>query len=157
MSHQQSLFELEAPAWEIDAATEQLVATVVFTGRIDRTFDYAVPDGLREQLEPGRRVRVPFGPANRIMVGYCVALETRAGVTRQLKPLREVVDDRALVSPTMLRLTRWMADYYLCTWAQALEAVLPAGVRSRSGTRRITLLSLAADVKERLPGAKLSK
>jgi len=157
MSHQQSLFELEAPAWEIDAAAEQLVATVVFTGRVDRTFDYAVPDRLREQLEPGRRVRVPFGPANRMTVGYCVALGTRAGITRRLKSLAEVVDDRALVSPTMLRLTRWMAEYYLCTWAQALEAVLPAGVRSRSGTRRITLLSLAADAKEKMPGGKLSK
>ena len=76
MSQQQSLFGLEAPAWEIDAASEQLVATVVFTGRVDRTFDYAVPDRLRDQLEPGRRVRVPFGPANRMAVGYCVAVET---------------------------------------------------------------------------------
>jgi primosomal protein N' (replication factor Y) len=157
MSQQQSLFELKAPAWEIDAAAEQLVATVVFMGRADRTFDYAVPDRLREQLEPGRRVRVPFGPANRMVVGYCVALETRGGVTRRLKPVAEVIDERALVSPTMLRLTRWMAEYFLCTWAQALEAVLPAGVRSRSGTRKVTLLSLATDAKEKLPGAKLSK
>jgi len=157
MSEQQSLFELEAPGWEIDAAAEQLVATVVFAGRVDRTFDYAVPDHLREELQPGRRVRVPFGPANRMTVGYCVALETRAGITRRLKPLAEVIDERPLLSATMLRLTRWMADYYLCPWAQALEAVLPAGVRSRSGTRRITLLSLADNAKEKLPDAKLSK
>src|SRR4029077_11223556 len=73
------------------------------------------------------------------------------------KGLQEGGGDRTLVSPTMLRLTRWMAEYYLCTWAQALEAVLPAGVRSRSGTRRITLLSLAADAKEKMPWGKLSK
>ena len=57
----------------------------------------------------------------------------------------------------MLRLTQWMADYYLCSWAAALEAVLPAGVRSQAGTRRVTLLSLAADAKEKIAQATLSK
>jgi len=150
MSHQQPLFELEPAPWEMDAAQEQLVATVIFSGGVDNTFDYSVPDGLRGQLEVGRRVRVPFGRSNRIVTGYCVRLETRRDMTRRLKPLAEVVDQRTLLSGTMLRLTQWMAEYYLCSWAEALEAVLPAGVRSQAGTRRITLLSLAPDAKEKL-------
>ena len=36
----------------------------------------------------------------------------------------------------MLRLTRWMADYYLCPWGQVLEAVVPAGVRHDAGDAR---------------------
>ena len=35
----------------------------------------------------------------------------------------------------MLRLAAWMVDYYLCTWAQVLEALVPAGVRFQAGTR----------------------
>jgi len=34
-----------------------------------------------------------------------------------------------------MKLTRWMADYYLCGWGQVLHAVVPAGVRDRAGTR----------------------
>ena len=49
----------------------------------------------------------------------------------------------------MLRLTRWMADYYLCPWGQVLEAVVPAGVRHQAGTRDVTLLSRAAGRRRR--------
>ena len=51
-----------------------------------------------------------------------------------------VLDAQALLSPSMLRVTRWMADYYLCPWGQVLEAVVPAGVRQKAGTRDVTLL-----------------
>ena len=34
-----------------------------------------------------------------------------------------------------MRLTRWMADYYLCGWGQVLNAVVPAGARDKAGTR----------------------
>lgn len=154
---QQQLFELDPTPWELDAAQTQLVATVVFPTGPEKPFDYSVPDQLRDQAEAGRRVRAPFGRGDRIVEGYCVKLETKTNVSRRLKALSSVVDERTLLSPTMLRLTEWIADYYLCSLGQALEGVLPAGVRSLAGTRRITLLSLAADAKERLPEANLAK
>ena len=43
----------------------------------------------------------------------------------------------------MLRLCRWIADYYLCEWGQAIEAVVPAAVREKAGTREVTLLERA--------------
>ena len=57
MSRQQPLFETEPAPWELDQASEQLVATVVFPGGPQTVFHYRVPDGLRDQMEPGRRVR----------------------------------------------------------------------------------------------------
>ena len=45
----------------------------------------------------------------------------------------------------MLRLTEWMADYYLCPWGQVLDAVVPAGVRWQAGTRDKLFVWLAAD------------
>ncbi len=157
MSQQQQLFETQPAPWELDAAHEQLVATVVFPQGPEQPFHYRVPDGLRARLEPGRRVRAPFGRGNRIEEGYCVELATRADSPRRLKPLAAVVDERTLLSPVMLRLAEWMADYYLCNLGQALEAILPAGVRSSAGTRRITLLSLAPDANQRIADTKLSK
>jgi primosomal protein N' (replication factor Y) len=43
----------------------------------------------------------------------------------------------------MLRLTRWLVDYYLCPWGKVLEAVVPAAVRGQAGTRRVQYVSLA--------------
>lgn len=157
MPQQQSLFDTDPAPWELDAAHEQLVATIVFPTGPEKTYDYGIPDELRDRVAAGQRVRVPFGRGDRLVEGYCIRLESRNDVTRKLKPIREIIDERTLLSPAMLRLTHWMADYYLCNLGQALEAVLPAGVRSLAGTRRITLLTLAPDAKYKLPEAKLSK
>jgi len=40
----------------------------------------------------------------------------------------------------LLRLTRWMADYYLCGWGQVLQAVVPAGAREQSGIRETVMV-----------------
>ena len=91
------------------------------------------------RCEPGCRSDSACGPrlagtstARRLLR----AAGNAAGRQRRLKPLEAVVDDQPLVGPAMLRLTEWMADYYLCGWGQVLEAVVPAGVRGRAGTRR---------------------
>ena len=152
---QRNLFEAEPDPWQEDDQAEQLVASVVFTTGPAQEFDYFVPDALREQVEPGRRVRVPLGRGNRLVLGYCVRVENRPLGPRRLKPVEEVVDRRSLLSPAMLRLTRWIADHYLCDWAQVLETVLPAGVRSQAGTRLTTLLTPAADAQERMASEKL--
>src|SRR5687767_7359410 len=148
MSHQQSLFETEPSPWELDDAAEQLVATVVIAGGPTGEFDYLVPPGLtppdhpERRIEPGRRVRVPLGRGNRSVVAYCVAVSTRPAGGRKLKSVASVLDRQPILSPPLLRLTRWMADYYLCSWGQVLEAVVPAGVRFQAGTREVTLLTL---------------
>ena len=56
----------------------------------------------------------------------------------------------------MLRLARWMADYYLCPLGTALEAIVPAGVRHDVGSREVTLLAAALDAAERAAKLKLS-
>ena len=143
MSDQQrSLFETEPEPWDADDQAEQLVAGIVLATGPAQEFDYLVPDALRNQVEPGRRVLAPLGKGNRQVQGYCVRVESRLAGPRPLKSLSEVVDRRSLLSPAMLRLTRWIADYYLCPWGQVLETVLPAGVRGQAGTRMATLLTL---------------
>ena len=48
--------------------------------------------------------------------------------------------------PDMLALTRWIADYYACSWGQALDAVVPAGVKKHAGTRIATFLMVPEEV-----------
>ena len=95
-------------------------------------------------------MRVPFGRGNRSVVGYCVAVGTKPTGGRKLKSVAGVLDRQALISPSMLRLARWMADYYLCPLGQALEAIVPAGVRHDVGTRDVTFLAAAPDAAERI-------
>ena len=116
-----------------------------------------MPQPLADQVEPGRRVRVPLGRANRQVVGYCVRLATKPTTGRPLKALAAVVDRRSLLSGSMLRLTEWIAEHYLCDLGQVLEAVVPAGVRAQAGTRLTTLLSVDPQAAEQLDRLELSK
>lgn len=159
---QHSLFDAEPPEWELDAGATQLAATVVIPSGPPGEFDYAVPDTMADErrpeslVEPGRRVRAPLGRGNRPVVGYCVAVGAKpAAPTRPLKALRGVIDAESLVSPAMLRLTRWMADHYLTPWGQVLEGVVPSGVKGRAGTRDVMLLSVPTAVAAKLTTLEL--
>ncbi|TWT43379.1 replication restart helicase PriA [Botrimarina hoheduenensis] len=154
---QQSLFDAEPPDWEIDSQQRRLVATIVLPGGVPGEFDYTVPAQFVDEknrakhVEPGRRVRVPFGRGSRSVAGYCVRLEHKeVSAGRRLKELIDVLDAESLVSPAMLRLTQWMADRYQTPWGQVLEAVVPSGVRGKAGTREVTLLSVPTKVAAQL-------
>lgn len=140
----------------MDAESQRLQATVVLPQGPPGEFDYLVPESLADErksevrVETGRRLRVPFGRGSRSVVGYCVAVGVKPTGGRKLKTVAGVVDRQSLLSPAMLRLTRWMADYYLCPWGQVLEAVVPSGVRGKAGTREVVLLSVPTKVAARI-------
>src|SRR6267154_638366 len=135
-------FAADTPAVPVTVAG--LFADVVFDRPLDTAYTYAVPDALAEAIAVGKRVEVPFGRGDKTTVGYCVGLRTR-GPDRAVKALVRVLDDEALLTDDLLRLTRWMADYYLCGWGQVLQAILPAGVRDRKGQRPAVFLEAVPD------------
>jgi len=65
----------------------------------------------------------------------------------------EAPDDEQLVGTGMLRLTEWMAEYYACSWGEALQAVLPAVVRTGRKRRMLTVVRLAKSPDETLARA----
>ncbi|NUQ64646.1 MAG: primosomal protein N' [Pirellulales bacterium] len=136
-------------------AASSLVAQIVFNRPMDAVYTYLVPEHLRELVGPGQRVRAPFGKANRRAVGYCVGTGPADETGRSLKSIEAVLDREPLLSETMLQLTRWIADHYLCSWGQVLDTVVPAGVRHNAGTRLVKLVEAAPDAAERLVEAKL--
>ncbi|MEE8106401.1 MAG: primosomal protein N' [Planctomycetota bacterium] len=89
-------------------------------------FTYSVPPEMRPSLQPGQRVRVPFRHTTR--VGYCVALETSTDIAKT-KDITSVVDKEPLVPPDLLELGKWISEYYACSLGEALQAMLPGGVR----------------------------
>ena len=152
---QQALFEREPAPWEFDEQAERLLASVVFAETPHGPFDYIVPDELRGEVEAGRRVRVPLGRGNRMLVGYCVELKNDVIHSRKFKAIKSVVDSHPLLPPSMLRLSAWMAERYLCERGQAIEAILPAGVRGQAGTREVILLTVPTNVAAKITQLKL--
>jgi primosomal protein N' (replication factor Y) len=114
-------------------------ADIVFDRPLDSAYTYTVPEELRAQVTIGKRVEVPLGRGDHKTIGYCVRLHNTAPA-QPAKALHRVLDAESLITDPLLRLTRWMADYYLCGWGQVLQAVVPAGAREQSGVREAVLV-----------------
>ena len=108
---------------------------------------YRVPDELCERVQPGVRVRVPFGRRRQPLVGYVVRVH-REPPPVDARPLLETLDEEPLLSERMLELARAVARRYFCSLGQTLEAMLPAGVRLGVGSRRVRILHLVSDPSE---------
>ena len=92
---------------------------------LDKIFDYLIPESLSEKAKIGSVCRIPFGSG--ILEGVIVDLPEKPGV-ENLKEIIDIVSPRPLFSGQLLQLSRYIADYYITTWAVALQAMLPAGL-----------------------------
>jgi primosomal protein N' (replication factor Y) (superfamily II helicase) len=119
--------------------TPVIFADIVFDRPFDHAYSYAVPEEMREWIGVGKRVMAPFGRGDQEIEGFCIRISTDAPV-REVKAITKVLDDTALLDEHLLKLTRWMADYYLAGWGQVLHAVVPAGVRDQAGTKVVNYI-----------------
>lgn len=101
---------------------------------VDRVFDYRVPAQWEEEVCVGLRVMVPFGQRNTKREGYVIALtETTEVPEGKIKGIVEILDEgRPILTPSILELAKWMKKEYFCTLNQCLQAVMPAGIRTKS-------------------------
>ena len=103
-----------------------MVARVTLEIALRREFDYLIPPELEGRVEVGTRVKVPFG---RRQVLGCVTGMAEQSEHEALKPIIKIIGAQSLVTPRVLELARWIAEYYCCAPETALKSVLPDAVR----------------------------
>jgi len=130
----------------------RVVARVTLDVAVRREFDYLVPEELVPSVHEGTRVKVPFGPREVMGVVTAVLDDSPHG---NLREIIKTVGGQALVTPPILRLVRWIADYYCCAPEIAMKAVLPDAVRKEEEGWRERLFVRALPQHDDLP--KLTK
>lgn len=103
-----------------------LYAKVVVGLPIDGPFDYIVPSRFYKRIKVGVRVEVGF--RNKKIVGYVVGL-TQKTTIKNTKPILKIFDEAGILDKNMLLLTKELADYYCCSWGEAIETALPEALR----------------------------
>ena len=103
-----------------------MVARVTLEIALRKEFDYAIPPELAAQVDIGTRVKVPFGP--RQVNGLVTELIEESTHTN-LRAIVKVISAPSLVTAKVLKLARWIGDYYCCAPEIALKSVLPEAVR----------------------------
>lgn len=107
-------------------------ARVVFPLPQDLTFSYAIPVRLQSIAQRGSRVLAPLGEGTR--EGVIVDLMDEPDLpddSIQIKNLSDCLDDTPTFSDELLTLTKWMSEYYLSSWGEALRCAAPAAIRTR--------------------------
>ena len=125
-----------------------MIARVTLELALRKEFDYLIPPELAEQVDVGSRVQVPFGA--RKVLGCVTALAEESAHAR-LKPILKVIGAQTLVTPKVLKLARWIAEYYCCAPEIALKSVLPEAVRKEQSGWRERLFVRALTFSGELP------
>ncbi len=98
---------------------------------IDAPFDYFLPPDLRPEVRRGSFVTVPFGSGNRRQLALVVELLDKPDTSRPLKPVLAACPSTLYLDHEFIRLCEFMKEMTLCTYGDAIHAMLPSAVLSR--------------------------
>ncbi len=94
--------------------------------KVDRTFQYKIPDALMNHLVPGSPVQIPFGAGNHLRQGYVMEITDVAEYPpEKLKEIAAVVKDGISAETDAIQLAAWIKQNYGSTMIAALKTVLP--------------------------------
>lgn len=94
--------------------------------KVDRPFQYRIPDGLMGKIAVGMAVTIPFGRGNKLIHGYVMEITDNALYEESLlKEIHSIVKDGVSAEADSIRLAWWMKQNYGSTMISALKTVLP--------------------------------
>ena len=106
-----------------------MFARVIIDLSLDKGFDYNIPSHLADDIRVGTQVVVPFGRSLRR--GYVLLIgEDRDSGFPDRKDIDSICGRHSYIPEPLVKLGRWMADYYCCSREQAIRTLLPRAVRS---------------------------
>ncbi len=111
--------------------------------KLDRVFQYRVPEELSGKIRIGMQVNFPFGRGNRPMKGYVTGIAKEPDYPpEKIKELSGIAPSSVCVESQLIALAAWMREQYGSTMNQALKTVLPVKqevARQRDVTLRLTV------------------
>ena len=108
-------------------------AQVAVAVHLTKTYTYRLTPAMQKAARLGSRVMVQLG--RKPTTGYIVALLPRLRIgtsliESEIKDVQELLDVDPPLTPEVLEITRWVADYYAAPWGEVMRAALPAGINA---------------------------
>ena len=114
-------------------------ANIAFPLSVDQVFTYSVPSQMDAVIQLGTRVLAPFRGTQQegVVVERLDETDLAPGI---IKDISSCLDETPTFSTDLLALTKWMAEYYVCSWGISLFCAVPAAVRTQK-EQKVRLLS----------------
>ena len=111
--------------------------------KVDRLFQYRIPERLRDRIEVGSPVDVPFGRGNTLRKGYVLELTDEANWDpTKIKEIVSIPEDNLSAEDISIKLAAWMKRYYGSTMIAALKTVIPATKKMDKKVRKFVSLRM---------------
>ena len=94
--------------------------------------DYGIPEAQADKVVIGTRVMVPL--QNRRVNAVVLALLDESPHRGKLKEIASIIGQRPMFTPGLVKLARWIAEYYVVSPHQVLRTMLPQAVRDKPGS-----------------------
>lgn len=105
--------------------------------KVDRAFQYIIPEALAGKVVPGVRVHVPFGTGNKDMTGYVVDLSEKSDYPpEKMKEIRCIDEKGTTLESDLIQTAYWMKSHYGSTMITALKTVLPVKQKLKPPERK---------------------
>lgn len=115
--------------------------------KLDRTFQYFVPEELEEEIAVGMPVEVPFGKGGRKITGYVLDLSCEPTFdVEKIKPISSILKNKIPIETELIALAGWMRKNYGGTMNQALKTVIP--IKRRENEKQKQTVALALEKQE---------
>ncbi|MBP3459251.1 MAG: primosomal protein N' [Lachnospiraceae bacterium] len=119
--------------------------------KVDRPFQYKIPEKLQGKLEPGMQVLIPFGRGNKQIKGFVLELTDDSQYPDELcKEIVDVVEGGISAEGRSIALASWMRANYGSTLIAALKTVLPVKEQVKQTTLREIYLNVSEDERKEL-------
>ena len=113
----------------------------IFNEKLDKTFQYRIPEAMKEKLTLGMQVYVPFGKRN--IKGYVVELTDEPEFeVAKIKEIIGIVTDSVPIESQLIALAGWMKKNYGATMNHALKTVIPIKKKSNAVEHKSVRLKL---------------
>lgn len=110
-----------------------LVIISIAHPQIDHIFSYRIPESLKDVIETGMRVMVPFGKSNRKIEGYVVGLSESADIDEKyVKEIESICESYSVISKKRIELAKWMQEKYYTTLSSCIQCIIPKRVNEKN-------------------------
>lgn len=89
-----------------------------------KTFSYLIPDEMKDKIQIGQAILVPFGRQG-LINAFCVGFSDYIAGDFKVKKISKILDETPLFSIDYLKLLEWVANYYCCDLVTVLNAAIP--------------------------------
>lgn len=111
-------------------AAPRLYAEVIIPLALPKNYTWSIPEHLTDKIEQGSRVEVQL--KNKKYSGIIKVLHTSKPSTFEPRDILNILDEQPLIYTNQLKLWEWMADYYMCSEGDVMQAALPSHLKLSS-------------------------